>query len=319
VNDSTVTTLRNRPIAGAGKPKAVGRSKPAWSPRRWLAVWWFALPAVVFYVFVMIVPAARGVFEAFTNWDGLSSTQTFVGFSNFVTILHDPVALGAIIHTLIIAISVTVFQNLIGLLLALGVKSNIKTGKILSVIFFAPAVITPVITAFLWQYIYSPAGVINYTLNAVGLGALQQSWLGDSKIALVSVIVVIVWQFSGYSMVIFIAGLGAIPDEVTEAAAIDGAGPVRSFFDIRLPLLKPALLVNFLLTLIAGLKQFDVVWVLTQGGPGVSTQTLSTLIFQNAFLFGKFGYGVALAVLLAIIAIPISVIQYRAVARGGDR
>lgn len=282
-------------------------------------MWWFAVPAVVFYVFVMIIPAARGVLEAFTNWDGLSSTQTFVGLANFETILHDPTALGAIIHTLVIAISVTLFQNLIGLLLALGVKSNIKTGKVLSVIFFAPAVITPVITAFLWQYIYSPSGVINYTLDAVGLGGLQQSWLGDSKIALVSIIIVIVWQFSGYSMVIFIAGLGAIPDDVVEASAIDGAGPFRQFFDIRLPLLKPALLINFLLTLIAGLKQFDVVWVLTQGGPGVSTQTLSTLIFQNAFLFGKFGYGVALAVLLAIIAIPISVIQYRAVARGGDR
>jgi raffinose/stachyose/melibiose transport system permease protein len=264
----------------------------------------------------MIVPAARGVVEAFTNWDGLSADQTFVGFSNFVKILQDPSALGAILHTLVLAVAVTVFQNIIGLLLALGVKSNIKTGKILSVIFFAPAVISPVITAYLWQYIYSPNGVINDSLGGLGLQGLEQSWLGDTRIALISVIVVIIWQFSGYSMVIFIAGLGAIPDELTEAAALDGAGSFRQFIDIKLPLLKPAILINLMLTLIAGLKQFDIVWVLTQGGPGVATHTLSTLIFENAFVFGKYGYSVALAVLLAVIALPISLIQYRVTARG---
>ena len=162
-----------------------------------------------------------------------------------------------------------------------------------------------------------PNGAIFHALDAIGLGHLQPSWLGDYRVALWSVIIVIIWQFAGYSMVIFLAGLQAIPREIIEASELDGAGPLRKLFSIKLPLLGPALLVNIMLSLIAGLKQFDVVWVLTGGGPGTATQTISTLIFQNAFQFGEYGYSIALAVVLTLIALPVSLVQFRLAGRVG--
>lgn len=273
-------------------------------------VWWFVVPATVFYLFVTIVPSARGVIAAFTDWDGFSSEQTWVGWDNFAAILGDQVAKDAILHTVLIAVCVTAVQNVIGLLLALGVSSGIKSRRVLRVVFFAPAVITPLITAYVWKFMYAPNGAIAAALRAVGTD-FTISWLGDYRLALWSVMIVIVWQFAGYSMVIFLAGLESIPSEIVEAAAVDGAGAIRTFWSVRLPLLGPALVVNLLLSLIAGLKQFDVVWVMTGGGPGTATHTLSTLIFQNAFTFGEYGYSIALAVLLTVIALPVSVLQVR--------
>lgn len=287
----------------------VGRSLGA-GPIRSKQVWWFVIPATVFYLFVTIVPSARGVIAAFTDWDGFSSEQTWVGWANFAAILDDQVAKDAIVHTVLIALCVTVVQNVIGLLLALGVSSRIKSGRALRVVFFAPAVVTPLITAYVWKFMYAPNGAIAAALQAVGAD-VTVSWLGDYRLALWSVMIVIVWQFAGYSMVIFLAGLESIPNEVVEAAAVDGAGALRTFWSVKLPLLGPALAVNLLLSLIAGLKQFDVVWVMTGGGPGTATHTLSTLIFQNAFTFGQYGYSIALAVLLTVIALPVSALQVR--------
>lgn len=279
-------------------------------PIRTRRVWWFVVPAIVFYSFITIVPSIRGVIAAFTDWDGFSSEQTWVGWANFAAILNDPVAKDAVLHTVLIAICVTVVQNVLGLLLALGVSSRIKSKRVLRVVFFAPAVVTPLITAYVWKFMYAPNGAIAAALQAMG-GDITISWLGDYRLALWSVMIVIVWQFAGYSMVIFLAGLESIPSEIVEAAAVDGAGAVRTFWSVKLPLLGPALAVNLLLSLIAGLKQFDVVWVMTGGGPGTATHTLSTLIFQNAFTFGKYGYSIALAVLLTVIALPVSILQVR--------
>jgi raffinose/stachyose/melibiose transport system permease protein len=278
--------------------------------RRWASVWWFVVPGLAFYTFATLIPAVRGASQAFTNWDGLSPVITYVGFANFVAMVKDPAVTAALVHTLTIAAALTIVQNVIGLLLALGVNSRIKSAKILGALFFAPAVVMPVVVGYLWQYIFAPHSVLASVFSA--FGAQSPDWLGDSDIALWSVIAVIIWQFSGYSMVIFMAGLQNIAPEIIEAAEIDGAGPVRMLFSIQLPLLGPALLVNVLLTLVHGLKLFDVVWVMTQGGPGIATQTLSTLIFQNAFAFNKVGYSAAIALVLTAVALPIAIVQFRA-------
>ena len=302
--DTTVAGRRlSTRTTGAGRPVHGG-------PIRSGQVWLFVVPAIVFYLFITIVPSARGVVAAFTNWDGFSSEQAWVGWSNFTAILGDQVARDAILHTALIAGCVTVAQNVIGLLLALGVSSRIRSRRVLRAVFFAPAVVTPLITAYVWKFMYAPNGAIAAALQAVGAD-FTISWLGDYRLALWSVMIVIVWQFAGYSMVIFLAGLESIPNELIEAAAVDGAGAIRTFWSVRLPLLGPAVVVNLLLSLIAGLKQFDVVWVMTGGGPGTATHTLSTLIFQNAFTFGKYGYSIALAVFLTVIALPVSLLQVR--------
>ena len=257
-----------------------------------------------------LYPAISGAAQSLTEWDGFSPSRRFVGFDNFLAMFSDRAVVKALTNTLTIAITVTIVQNVLGLLLALGVNSRIKSRKILSAIFFAPAIVMPVVVAFLWQYLYAPFGVLSGIVESMGLES--PDWLGDRNIALWSVIGVFIWQFAGYSMVIFLAGLQGIPPEVLEASEIDGANAIQKLFYVQLPLLGPALVVNVILTLIHGLKVFDLVWVMTQGGPGYATQTLSTLIFENAFAFNKVGYSNAIALVLTIIALPVAYLQFRA-------
>ncbi|HEY1369230.1 MAG TPA: sugar ABC transporter permease [Gaiellaceae bacterium] len=294
-------------------------------PRSWFAsrsrvglgasTWWFVAPALALYAFIVLIPTVRGSYYSFTDWDGLNPVKHWVGLDNFTKILHDAAARDAIKHTVLIAVAITLIQNAVGLLLALGVNAHIKSRYILRVILFAPAVMTPVVVAFLWQYLYTTDGAINRGLAAVGLGGLQQAWLGDPGLALWCIVLVIIWQFAGYSMVIFLAGLQAIPHEVMEAALVDGAGPFRKFWFVTRPLIAPAITVNLMLSIIGGLKLFDQVWVLTGGGPGYATETLSTLIYRSAFQFGEFAYSTSLALLLAIFVAVVSSGQYRILRR----
>jgi raffinose/stachyose/melibiose transport system permease protein len=305
------TDQRQAPVTAAPASRGTG---PA-GRRRNAAPWWFAVPAMALFAFVVLVPSARGVYYAFTDWDGLDPNFSFIGLGNFATMLSDPDAMQAIWHTLLIAVAITVIQNGLGLLLALGVNSAIKSRNVLRVFLFAPAVITPIVTAYLWRNLLGPDGAVNSLLGAVGLGGWRQDWLGDPQLALWSVVAVIVWQFAGYSMVIFLAGLQSISREIYEAADIDGAGPVRRFWSVTRPLLAPAFTVNLMLSIIGGIKLFDQVYALTGGGPGHATDTLSTLIYKDAFTLGEFGYSIALAVVLTIIVAVASTGQYLVLAR----
>ena len=296
---------RRRPTDGAA-PAGRRRTSPPW---------WFAAPALLFFAFVVLVPSARGLYYAFTDWDGLDPSLKFVGLDNFAEMARDPDARQAIWHTLLIAVAITVIQNGIGLLLALGVNSIIKSRNVLRVLLFAPAVVTPIVTAYLWRNLLGPDGAVNSLLGAVGLAAWQRDWLGDPQLALWSIVGVIVWQFAGYSMVIFVAGLQSIPREIYEAAAMDGSGPVHRFWYVTRPLLAPAFTINLMLSIIGGIKLFDQVFALTGGGPGHATDTLSTLIYKDAFTLGEFGYSIALAVVLTVIVAVASAGQYALLTR----
>ncbi|MFY1674549.1 carbohydrate ABC transporter permease [Plantactinospora sp. WMMB334] len=277
--------------------------------------WWFVVPALLLFAFVVLVPSVRGVYYAFTDWDGLSPDFSWVGFGNFTTMVDDPNARQAIWHTLVIAVAITIIQNGVGLLLALGVNTMIKSRNVLRVLLFAPAVITPIVTAYLWRNLLGPDGAVNSLLGAVGLESWRQNWLGDPQLALWAIVGVIVWQFAGYSMVIFLAGLQSVPKEIYEAAAIDGTGPVRRFWWVVRPLLAPAFTINLMLSIIGGIKLFDQVYALTGGGPGHATDTISTLIYKEAFTLGEFGYSIALAVVLTVIVAVASTSQYLVLSR----
>jgi raffinose/stachyose/melibiose transport system permease protein len=267
------------------------------------------------FAFVVLVPTVRGVYYAFSNWDGLDPHVSLIGWANFADMFRDPDARQAIWHTLLIAVAITIIQNAVGLLLALGVNSVIKSRNLLRVFLFAPAVVTPIVTAYLWRNLLGPEGAVNSLLGAVGLDSWRQDWLGDPNLALWSVVGVIVWQFAGYSMVIFLAGLQSIPTEIYEAAALDGGGVIRRFWSVVRPLLAPALTINLMLSIIGGIKLFDQVYALTGGGPGHATDTLSTLIYKDAFTLGEFGYSIALAVVLTVIVTVVSSGQYVFLAR----
>ncbi|MBC6463561.1 carbohydrate ABC transporter permease, partial [Actinomadura sp. HBU206391] len=272
--------------------------------------WWFVAPALLVYAVVVLYPSISGVLYAFTDWSGIGG-KSFTGLENFRTLLHDERAMGSLKNTLLLTVAIVVVQNGIGLLLALGVHSRIKSRTALRAIFFAPAVVSPVMVAFLWKYVYNPepkAG-LNGILGAVGLGGLRQDWLGNPSLALWSVAGMVVWQYAGYSMVIFLAGLEGVPAELHEAAMIDGAGRFQRFRYVTWPLLAPALTINVMLSTIGGLKLFDQVYAATAGGPGYASETLSTVLYKQAFVFGKFGYSTAIALVLALFVAAVSLVQ----------
>lgn len=300
-------------IVRSAAAQQTGRGPSPFRARRF--PWYFLVPAMVFYAFVVLWPSLQGAQYAFTDWDGLSRTREFVGLAQFERLLNDPAATGAVWHTLLIAAGVTVVQNLVGLLLALGVHTRIKSRNVLRVLLFAPAVITPVATGYLWQYLLEPKGAVNGLLELAGLEAWTQNWLGESPLALFCVVGVVVWQFAGYSMVIFLAGLQGVPEQTLEASMIDGAGRFRRFWYVIRPELAPAITINLMLSVIGGLKLFDQVWVMTQGGPGHATDTMSTLIYKNAFQFNDFGYGVAMALVLTLFVSVLSGAQYKVLGR----
>lgn len=260
---------------------------------------WLVLPAVAFALTFRFAPSVAGGFYAFTNWDGLGATADWIGFDNFRRVFSEGTPRAALVHTLVLAGAFMFLSNLIGLLLALALNRGLKTRNLLRSLFFAPVVMMPLAISYVWHYIYDPDGALNRILGAVGLEQWERPWLGDPSFALWAVLTVLVWQYSGLTMVIFLAGMQGVPDELHEAAAVDGAGAWSRFRNITLPLLAPAITVNATITLILGLRVFDQILALTSGGPVDSTETLATQMWRHTFQYGEFGFGAALALLLA--------------------
>lgn len=279
----------------------------------------FLLPALAFYVFVIVYPTLAGAWYAFTDWSAGDDDPAFVGLRNFVDLLHTIEARAALLHTVIIAISCTVLQTVIGLALAVILNTKLASRNVLRTLFFVPALLPAVIIAFLWQYILTPAGPLNELLRGIGLGALAGNWLGDQDLALASVIGVIIWQNAGLSMVIYLAGLQGIPAELYEAAALDGASAAKRLRHITLPQLMPATTIVMSLTLISSLKLFDQVFVMTGGGPGYATQNLSVIMYKQAFVSGQYGSSAAIALVLAMIVFAFAILQLKALGRLEDR
>ena len=306
------TTAPSREVAGAAAAAGTARRRRRRSGPVGAPAIWFAVPAMAIYAFIVLYPSLAGAFYAFTDWTGIGSFN-WVGLENFKTLFSDEQSLGSLRNTILLTVFIVVVQNAVGLALAIGVHTRIKSKYVLRTIFFAPAVLSPVVIAFLWKYMFNPqpdAG-INALLGFFGLDFLQQNWLGDPSVALWAIGLTVVWQFAGYSMVIFLAALQGIPKELEEAAAIDGAGRFARFRHIVLPLIAPAMTINLTLSTIGGLKLFDQVFAITGGGPGYSTETLSTLIYKQAFVFGQYGYSTAVALVLAILVSALALVQMR--------
>src|SRR3954449_9945233 len=293
--------------AAAGTARRRRRTRTAGSP----AIW-FAAPAIAIYALIVIYPSLAGAYYAFTSWTGIGAAH-WVGLENFKKLFSDDQSFGSLVNTIKLTLFIVIVQNAIGLGLALGVHTRIKSKYVLRTIFFAPAVLSPVVISFLWKYMFNPSpnAGLNALLGFFGLDFLQQDWLGDPHVALWAIGLTVVWMYAGYSMVIFLAALQGIPQELEEAAALDGAGRYQRFWPVVLPLIAPAMTINLTLSTIGGLKLFDQVFAITGGGPGYSTETLSTLIYKQAFVFGQYGYSTAVALVLAILVSAIALVQMR--------
>jgi raffinose/stachyose/melibiose transport system permease protein len=268
---------------------------------------YWALPAMLFTLAMHYVAVGAGAWYAFTDWNGLTSAH-WIGLANFREIFRSSDARGALWHTLELSAAFVVAVNSIGMALALALHRAVKSRNLLRALFFAPVVVSPLAIAYVWQYIFEFDGPLNRVLGIAGIHTTR-AWIGDPRWALWTVFIVLVWQFAGLSMAFYLAGLQGIPEEIDEAAAVDGASSLFRFRRITLPLLAPAMTVSVALTTIFALRVFDQVIALTNGGPGTASETLATQVYKQTFLNGRFGYGAAFALVLTALVTVISFTQ----------
>ncbi len=268
---------------------------------------WFSGGALVVYGVFVLLPSLLGLGYSFTNWSAYSTEVHWVGLANFKAILQpNSEYLGAIVNTVFFTVATIILKTVIALALAVLLTSGVRRlAYLYRALIYLPALLPMVAVGIVFKSILDPdTGLLNSTLRLVGLGFLAQQWLTNIKIALWSVIGVDTWKGVGYIMVILIAGILAIPREYYEAAAIDGASGWQTFRFITLPLLRPVLAVTTVLNLLYALRVFDIVYVLTNGGPGYATDTVYTAIF-NAFSLGQWGVATALSTVFLIVMLAL--------------
>lgn len=271
----------------------------------------FVVPALVFYMIFIIIPALSSIYYAFTDWSG-GADYKFVGLNNFTEMFKDNMILTSFGNTALYSIFITIFQNIFGLFLALFMVKKLKGVNILRTMFFMPAIFSGLVLGYVWNFILEPnIGFVNNLLAALNLEFMQRPWLGDPFWARWMIIIEAIWQFSGYSMVIYIAGLQSIPLELYESASMDGVKGLKKFWYMTFPLIAPSFTINILLCTIGTLKTFDAVYALTGGGPGYATETIATMMYHLGFggSGSRWGYGTAMAIVMFLAIMIVSIIQ----------
>ncbi|PYD00618.1 sugar ABC transporter permease [Microbacterium esteraromaticum] len=266
---------------------------------------WFYVPAIALFAVFSIYPLISGVSLSLTNWNGYSRSKAFIGLDNYVRLLDDEVFRTALVNTLIYGVGSTLIQQVLGLALAVVLDRIVRGASLLRAVIYLPVMVSPVVLGTMYYLIFR---YNNGALNDVRalFGAEQVAWLSDATVGIVVIVIVNSLQFVGISMVIYLAGLQAVPTEYHEAAQLDGATWWQSFRSITLPLLQPAFATSIVLNLIGGLKLFDVVQVLTGGGPGQSTHSVSTLIGETYFSNQAAGYSAAIGVVLFVLIVAVT-------------
>lgn len=276
--------------------------------------YWFVLPYLIFFVLFRLGPSVVGLGISFTNWAAVGTPQ-WVGLANFQAMTRDPRLADALRNTAVFSFITVPLLIVLGLALALFLNRQ-KPGRALGrIAVFTPYVIMSTVVGVLWTWLLDKDfGLMNVYLSSLGLGKVP--WLVSQDAALFGIVLTTVWWTVGYNMVLFLAGLQDIPGELYESARIDGADGLRVFRHITIPLLAPTLFLVLMLTIINSFQIFDLVFVMTSGGPGTSTLTLVQYVYTTGFQFLKFGYGSAVAALLFVILIAFALIQTRAYRRG---
>jgi raffinose/stachyose/melibiose transport system permease protein len=266
------------------------------------------LPALVVSVGLVYYCIGYTGFISTLNWDGVSPDQVSVGFANYIRLFGDPVFWKAMSHTVIFFIVTFVLQVLLGLVFAVLLHSKVRLAAVYKVIVFLPVVLAPATMAPVFRQIYSPTGQFNEVLHAIGLGSLQQAWLGQSSTSLAVIMSIAVWSGTGVSFILYFAAMSQIDNEILEAARIDGAGNIRTVVSIIWPGLRGTTVAIAILTAIGSLKTFDIPWLVSQAGPNYSTEFLGTFIYREGVPLNAVGYAAAISVMLLILAVAIAII-----------
>jgi len=270
----------------------------------------FLLPAALVYIGLVLLPVGQAIFYSFYRWNGLGPLEHFVGFDNYVRALGDRVFLNALGHNLQLVVMSLAFQLPLSLGLALLVRELNWGRAVFRTVFFLPFVLSEVVTGVIWNFIYRPeGGLVNAMLAPFGIG--PTALLADPNTVLYALFVVITWKFFGYHMILYIAGLQNIPGEIEEAAAIDGCNRLQTLRYITLPLLGPTIRLSIFLSVLGSLQFFDLIWVMTTGGPVGASDTMATYLYKYGFQRFQLGYGSAIAVVMFMICFGFSLIYQR--------
>jgi raffinose/stachyose/melibiose transport system permease protein len=302
------TLTRDQERRESGQPAAVrGRKRRrkagVGSGRRpWLGLLYLA-PGLVLYTVVVLVPVGQGVWLSFFHWNGVTAA-TWAGLSNYTGFLSDPALRTAVEHTLYFILFYSILPIVLGLVsAALSAYKGLRGAGIFRAVIFMPQVITPAVIAVVWKQIYAPGGPVNGFLTLVGLGGITRGWLGDFTWALPAIGLAGTWASFGLCMVMFVSSMQAIPTELYDAVRVDGAGPVREFFTVTLPNLRGPISVVLALTMIGAIRLFDLVWLTTKGGPGISTITPTVVLYERAFANPDVGSAAAIGVVMSIVSL----------------
>lgn len=266
----------------------------------------FAFIPLAIFTIVLIVPFINGVYYTFTDWDGFEATK-LVGFDNYVKSFQDPTFWATLRFTALFVIVSMIIVNAVAFGLALIVTSKLRSRNILRTFFFIPNLIGGVVLGVIWQFIFNSA--LTSLATKYEWEIFKESWLNDTNKAFWALIIVTVWQSSGYMMIVYITGLISIEQDVLEASQIDGASPLRTLLNIKIPLMAQAFTIALFLTLRGGFMAYDVNLALTGGGPFRETELISMHIFQDAFANGNFGTGQSKAVVMFIVVALAALVQ----------
>lgn len=276
----------------------------------------FLTPAALVLLLFMAIPMVNAIVLSFQSWNGMSPPK-WAGLNNYATLLNDRVFLIALGNTAYFTIATVLLQTTIPLLIANLLNSGIRGSTFFRTLYFMPVIISLAISGLLWAMIYEPNfGVLNEFLRAIGLGGMTQLWLADRATVMPSIILVSVWQSLGFYLVIYFAALQNIPQDLYEAATIDGANAWERLLHVTIPMLRPVIILVIVLNTINGVKVFDQIWVMTAGGPNHASDTLGTYLYSTAFgAMGssnpQLGYATSIGIVILVLSFILSVIQIR--------
>ena len=308
------------PLAASAHPPAASLTPSTASPRRartrrGLTIAAFLLPALLLFTGLVLLPILLAIYTSLFKWNGFGGLPTrFVGLDNFVRLLGDEVFQGDLKRGLILVLLSVLVQLPVALGLALLLNQKLRFRGLYRLIFFAPYVLSEVITGVLFTMVFSPTGgLVNQILE--WFGASGQAWLSDPDSALLTLFFVVSWKYFGFHMILLLAGRQDIPPDLDEAGMMDGAGPWQIFRHITLPLLGPTIRISVFLSIIGAIQLFDMVWVLTGGGPIHSSETMAVTMFQHGFKRYEVGYASAISVSMFMISLVFALAYQRFVLR----
>lgn len=268
----------------------------------------YVIPALVLFLIFWIVPVLQLFYYSMTNFNGINYDYDYVGFKNYLTLLKDGSMINAIKNTLIYAVVVVVLNNILGLVIAMALNVKLRGKAFFRTVSYVPALFSAIVVGFIWSYVYMPeSGMIASIMTAMGLDGLSFNVLGNYKTALYAIALVEVWKGFGATMIIYLAGLQTVDDSLIEAGKIDGCSQWQLIRKIKLPLISATVTINVILAVIGGLKAFDYSFIMTNGGPGKSTNTLMFSIYRIAFNDQMMGKASAFSVVAFAVIILITV------------